>query len=127
MGLQYSNFIGYKIAHNKSVEITENWEKRHRKSRDDLLYDSETKVSIVGGAGDASKLVVKGDEATLDSGSAKITLKKDGHIEIKSPKKIMIKAESDDVEISGKKIIITANDKTDLKYAPITHKYIKIG
>lgn len=95
---------------------------------DTVTIDSAVETKIIGGGGpaDTSTMVLKGDRVQINCGTSKITIKENGDIEIESQKKLKINAQ-DDVEVSGKRVIIVANDKTDLKYAPITHKYIKIG
>jgi hypothetical protein len=92
VGLKHETFIGGKISINASKEFEKNLLKFIKKSRDEIKYDSEKKIWLIGGPGDEAQLILDANGAKLFSKKAELVLHDKGGAKIDAQKNIDLKS-----------------------------------
>ncbi|MDH3944574.1 MAG: type VI secretion system tip protein VgrG [Anaerolineae bacterium] len=125
IGLKHTSNLAVLTEVSASLKLEENLLQRVVRSRVHNV-DASNYAKFVAGKGNASLVKMDSSQVEISCGSSKVVINKDGDVEIKATGKCKIKGDSD-VTIEGPKITIGAEYETDLKYAPVNHKYLKVG
>lgn len=103
---EFSYGTSYKRHYSKEDHV--NYATKGKRTKGPVLLDSDTKYHIIGGAGDASNLVLDSNEALINSGDSVIKIEKSGNIAITSNSNIALMAKN--------QIGIAASDKKIAKF-----------
>ena len=110
-----------------SKQVSKNYADRDRKSDGHIKYDSEKYIELVAGTPDVSIIKLDDKDVKINCGTSCILIKKSGDIEIEAAGKLNLTSKGGAIALEADEVTIGAKAKTDLKYAPIAHKYLRIG
>jgi hypothetical protein len=123
--LEFSHGSSYKRFYSVQDEV--NYAKYNKRTVGPVTVDSDACYTILGGAGDASQLILDSGKALLKSGGTQIRLDKDGSVLINSPSgNIVLRAPGGKIVNAASSEVSYKVDKVDIK-GQIFHKYIKVS
>ncbi len=93
VGLKHETLVGGKVGFNAAKEYDKNLLKVQRKSKDEIKYDSEKKIWLIGGPGDEAQLILDANGAQLFSKTAKVVIYDNGGIQVQGKKNVAIKSD----------------------------------